>query len=209
MRCKAASKQKLRLTTEVSPYASRAVGLLRGRIVPAPNEGPRNFNLFVKESDGNETIIPGIMFDQAQRMIIENPSLLMGEADVLCYPRTVGKELHIQAFELSPSNGKYHPDQDIFLISGMNLGSRYPGRVKIGIRPNRTKKQQKQQFERFWLHLHGFVEGNHRCFYHLRTLRKGSRLYIVESTPRLPEKTDANHHPSEPSSNGRVLVGAK
>lgn len=187
---------RIRLNADVSPFAARAVGILRGRILPDPAKGARSFNLEITERDGRKNLIPGVMLNSAQRDIIASPLLMVSEVDILCYPRTIGRDLSIQAVAIEKATGRFHPDADFFLISGINLGCRSEGEVKIGVRPNRTKKEQKHHFERFWIRLYGYLKGDLQAFYHLKAVRKGTRLFIVDSNPRLPKQADNREKPS-------------
>ena len=172
---------KFRLITDVNPHASRAVGILRGRLVPDMERQPRGFTLVITEQEGHTTEIPGVMLDGALNRIQEDPRLLGSEIDLICFPRTVKKNLTIQAYDITRAKGRFNPDQDFFVIVGKRINSRRDGVVKLAIRPNRTKKKTSHNFERFWLELYGYLEGDLQGAYIVKVIRRGCRLFVTES----------------------------
>ena len=175
---------KFRLITDVNPHASRAVGILRGRLVPDLERQPRGFTFVITEREGHTTEIPGVMLDGALNRIQEDPRLMGCEVDLICFPRTVKKNLTIQAYDITKAKGRYNPDQDFFVIVGSRINSRREGVVKLAIRPNRTKKKVSHNFEKFWLELYGYLEGDLQCAYIVKAIRRGSRLFVTESKSR-------------------------
>ena len=186
-------KHKFELITDVNPHASRAVGILRGRIVPDLARAPRGFNLVIQEEDERTTSIPGVLLDGALDQIQGDPLLLTATVDVLCYPRTVKKDLTIQVLSIAKSKGRYHPDQDFFIIVGTRINTRKEGMIKLAIRPNRTKKKTSHKFERFWLELYGFLNDDDMGVHIVKAVRKGVRLFITESKSRTTGNLGKNH----------------
>ena len=162
-------------------FCSRAIGILEGMIRLDPINGERSFVLTT--SDGAE--IPGIVHGKAAESILENPMLLAVKTRVLAYPRTEKNKLKLIAVDVEEAGDTTSRQSDFFLIQGFNLGTRTLGMSQIGIRPN---KRSKHQFEKFWITLHGHLKDEMRCVYQLKALRKGRKLFIVESDPILPKK---------------------
>lgn len=169
------------LDTNPPAFASRAVGILEGQIQLDPIRGEKAIVLIT--DDGAE--IPGAVHGQAANAIIENPVLLATRVRVLTYPRTRKNFLEILVVTVEAAGPQPSSDKDIFLIQGLNLGTRSRGKSQIGIRPN---KRTRHRFERFWLTLYGHLNENMRCVYQLKALRKGRKLFIVESVPILPHQ---------------------
>ena len=169
------------IDTNPPPFASRAVGILEGRIRLDPIRGEKAVVLITDD----EAEIPGMVHGQAANAIIENPMLLASRVRVLSYPRTRKNFLEILVVDVEEAGPRPSADKDFFLIQGLNLGSRSRGKAQIGIRPN---KRTRHHFERFWLTLHGHLKENMKCVYQLRALRKGRKLFIVESAPILPQQ---------------------
>ena len=162
-------------------FCSRAIGIMEGMIRLDPISGERSFILVT--SDGAE--IPGIVHGKAAEAIINNPMLLAVRARILAYPRTEKNKLKLIAVDVEEAGDDVSRQSDFFLIQGFNLGSRSEGMSQIGIRPN---KRSKHQFAKFWLTLHGHLTDEMRCVYQLKALRKGRKLFILESDPILPKK---------------------
>jgi hypothetical protein len=163
-------------------FASRAVGILEGQLRLDPVQGERSILLIT--DDGAE--IPGVVHGRAAQRIIEDPSLLGIRVRALVYPRTERNKLKILIVDIEPASiGDRSSQVDLFLIQGFNLGTRNPAMSQIGIRPN---KRSKHQFERFWLSLYGHLKDEQRCVYKIRALRRGRKLFIIESDPILPEQ---------------------
>ena len=160
-------------------FAARAVGILEGRLSLTPSNGERSITL--STPDGGE--IPGVVHGRAADSIIENPLLLAVPVRALVYPRTHKSRLEIIAVDIEEAGTEVSKENDFFLIQGMNIGSRLPDMAQISIRPNRRSKHQ---FKKFWLSLYGHLVENQRCVYKLKALRKGRKLFILESEPILP-----------------------
>ena len=170
------------ITIDTRPpnFCSRAVGILEGMIVLKPVMGLKAFALVT--DDGAE--IPGGVHGRAAEAIFENPLLLTVRTRLLVYPRTTKNILEILAVDIEPAGDEVSKQNDMFLIQGFNVGTRSPGKSQIGIRPN---KRSKHQFKKFWLTLHGHLNDELRCVYQLKALRKGRKLFIVESSPVIPK----------------------
>jgi hypothetical protein len=175
---------QIRVRRDLTPHASRAVGILRGRLLPDLERMPRGFILEITEESGVVNRIPGVMLNQARDQITADPTLIGGMVDILCYPRTVKKDLTIQAVQITPATGRFNPDQDFFWITGTRMKTRAEGMVKLGIRPNRTKKQTSHHFEKFWLELYGHLQDDSEGVFLVKAVRRGNRLFVVESSPR-------------------------
>lgn len=186
-------KHKFNLISDINPHASRAVGILRGKIIPDPTRAPRGFHLSIEEEEGHTTLIPGVLLDRALNEIQSDPMLIAKKVDVLCFPRTVKKDLTIQVLSITESKGRYHPEQDFFIIVGTRIQSRRDGVVKLAIRPNRTKKTTSHNFERFWLELYGYLKGDEMGAYIVKAVRKGCRLFVTESKSRSTGNQSINH----------------
>lgn len=169
------------LDTHPPNFCSRAVGILEGTVVLNPKGGDKAFLLVM--DDGTE--IPGGVHGRAAEAIFENPLLLTMRTRLLVYPRTTKNLLEILAVDIEPAGDKVSKENDMFLVQGFNLGSRNPSRSQIGIRPN---KNSKHQFKSFWVTLHGHLKENLKCVYQLKALRKGRKLFILESHPIVPKK---------------------
>ena len=161
-------------------FCSRAVGILEGKIVLNPSAGQKAFLLVT--DDGAE--IPGGVHGKAAEAIFENPLLLTMRTRLLVYPRTTKNLLEILAVDIEPAGEVVSKQNDMFLIQGFNVGTRNPGKSQIGIRPN---KRSKHQFKKFWITLHGHLTEDLRCVYQLKALRKGRKLFILESSPVVPK----------------------
>ena len=160
-------------------FASRAVGILEGHIKLDPTRGEKAIILVTPD----EAEIPGNVHGQAAEAIIHNPLLLAVPVRVIAYPRTRKNFLEILVVNVEEAGKTPSHEKDFFLIQGWNLGSRVRGMSQIAIRPN---KKTRHHFEKFWLSLHGHLKENMKCVYQLRALRKGRKLFIVESAPILP-----------------------
>ena len=176
---------QLRITHQQNPHASRAIGLLRGRLLPDLERMPRGFILEIKE-ENSETVtrLPGLLLNQARDQVFENPALMGQMVDLLVYPRTIKKDLIVQALQIAPATGRFNPDQDFFYVTGTRMRIRTEGMVKLAIRPNRTKKEIKHSFEPFWIEAYGFLEEDKDGAYLTKMVRRGNRLFVVESKPR-------------------------
>lgn len=170
----------LTINEQPPAFASRAVGILEGRIVLDPINGEKAITLVTP--DGAE--IPGVVHEKAAQAIVENPLLLAVPIRALVYPRTVRNRLKVIVVDLEEAGEDRSKQNDFFLIQGFNIGSRVPEISQLGIRPN---KRSKHQFEKFWLSLYGHLTNNERCVYRVKALRKGRKLFIVESDPILPQ----------------------
>lgn len=196
----------LTLDTKAPPFASRAIGILEGHLRLDPINGEKSIVLIT--DDGAE--IPGIVHGKAADAIINDPTLLAVRVRMLAYPRTEKNRLKLIAVDLEEAGDSVSKQADFFLIQGFNLGSRSKGMSQIGIRPN---KRSKHQFERFWITLHGHLKDEIRCVYQLKALRKGRKLFIMESDPILPERCKSskrnsppNNSPQRPVTRGRVIA---
>lgn len=161
-------------------FASRAVGLIEGRLALHPADGPNAIT--ITTDDG--AVIPGSAQSRPIEMILADPSLLGERVRCLVYPRTEKTLLRVQIVSLELA-AERSPQSDLFLIQGWNLGSRRDNLAQVGIRPNRKSKHQ---FERFWISLHGRLTDNLKCVYQVRAIRKGRRLFIIQSDPQLPRE---------------------
>ncbi len=172
------------LTIDTRPpvFCARAVGILEGQLVLNPAGGEKAFKLVT--DDGAE--VPGIVHGKAAKAIIENPLLLGVRVRLLAYPRTSSNILELIAVDIEAAGDEVSKQKDMFLIQGYNVGTRSPGKSQIGIRPNRNSKHQ---FKKFWLTLHGHLNEDIRCVYQLKALRKGRKLFILESSPIQPKKS--------------------
>ena len=132
--------------------------------------------------DGAE--IPGVVHERSAQAIVENPLLLAVPIRALVYPRTEKSRLKVIIVDLEEAGEDRSKQNDFFLIQGYNIGSRVPDMSQLAIRPN---KRSKHQFEKFWLSLYGHLTNNERCVYRVKALRKGRKLFIVESDPILPQ----------------------
>ncbi len=168
------------INTNPPNFCSRAVGVLEGTIVLNPSGGEKAFVLVT--DDGAE--IPGGVHGKAAEAIFSNPLLLTMKTRLLVYPRTTKNYLEILAVDIEPAGDVSSKQKDMFLIQGFNVGTRAPGKSQIGIRPN---KRSKHQFKKFWITLHGHLNGDLRCVYQLKALRKGRKLFILESNPIVPK----------------------
>ena len=170
------------LTIDEKPpaFASRAVGIIEGRIVLDPINGEKSITIVTP--DGAE--IPGVVHEKAAQAIVGNPLLLAVPIRALVYPRTVKSRLKVIVIELEEAGDDRSRQNDFFLIQGYNIGSRVPEMSQLAIRPN---KRSKHQFEKFWLSLYGHLTNNQRCVYRAKVLRRGRKLFIVESDPILPQ----------------------
>jgi hypothetical protein len=196
---------QLRVSQDLSVHASRAIGVLRGRLLPDLERMPRGFILEITEEHGDKvTRLPGLLQNQARDQIFENPTLMGAMVDVLCYPRTIKKNLTIQAVQIAPAEGRFNPDQDFFYVTGTRMRIRTEGMVKLAIRPNRTKKAIKHSFEPFWIEAYGHLEGDLDAVYLTKMVRRGNRLFVVESKPR-PDTGNKNaRSPGSTSSKPRT-----
>ena len=178
------------IDTHPPAFCSRAVGILEGRLQLNPTEGEKSFVLLT--DDGAS--IPGGVHGRAAEAIISNPMLLATTVRILVYPRTTKNFLEVIAVDIEEVGSTSSKQKDMFLIQGFNLGTRSPGKSQIGIRPN---KRSKHQFEKFWLTLFGHLTQDMRCVYQLKALRKGRKLFILESDPILPKRcsTSERNHP--------------
>lgn len=172
----------MQITTKPPSYAARAVGILEGHLRPVPAQGP--LAVIITTADGTE--IPGVVHKRAKERIVEDPSLMGRKLRFLIYPRTHRNLLEAIVVDLEEIEDESQPsvEADTFLIQGINIGSRLKGQVQIGIRPNRKSPHQ---FERFWLTLYGHLIQDQKCVYRVKAIRRGRRLYIVESDPQLPD----------------------
>ncbi len=186
-------------------FACRAIGILEGRIKLDLATGHKSIILVT--ADGTE--IPGVAQGRAAERILENPSLLFERVRLLVYPRTEKRLLKFITvdLELAPE-GEKSSQADLFLIQGMNI-TQQPSRPQISIRPN---KKSKHTFERFWLNLFGHLNENLNCVYQVRTIRKGRKLFIIQSDPQLPkgciptERTKRRSSASNQSPKRRVIA---
>lgn len=170
----------IKLDTRPPAFASRAIGILEGHITLNPLEGERSFIL----TTADDAEIPGVVHGKAAEAIIADPSLLAKRTRMLVYPRTERNRLKLIAVDLEDAGDVKSSQSDRFLIQGFNIGSRVRGVSQIGIRPN---KRSKHQFEKFWLSLYGHLTDEKRCVYQLKAIRKGRKLFILESDPILPK----------------------
>jgi hypothetical protein len=181
-------------------FASRAIGILEGQLRLDPAQGERSLILIT--DDGAE--IPGVVHGKAAQRIIEDPTLLAVRVRALVYPRTERNKLKIIIVDIEAANLADRSSQvDLFLIQGFNLGTRNPAMSQIGIRAN---KRSKHQFERFWLSLYGHLKSERRCVYKIKALRRGRKLFIIESDPILPDQCSPKRSQPlrvKPSSTGR------
>jgi len=148
---------------------SRALGVVRGVI--RISQFSRDITL--NTPDGN--VLRGTINSVAQSKIIRNPQVLTTEADWLCWIRTESRDLTIQPlkFEINDTPSE---DVDHFIVSGVNLGSRKPGVVCLGIRSDNSN------VKRFWIKCHGNIPDNViGGIYETECVRAGTRLYIIKS----------------------------
>ena len=170
------------LTIDENPpaFASRAVGILEGRIVLNPINGEKS--IVFHTSDGEE--IPGGVQDKAAKAILENPLLLTIPVRALVYPRTRRSRLEAIIVDIEEAGNDVSKQKDFFLVQGFNIGSRASGMSQLAVRPN---KRSKHQFEKFWLSMYGHLREDMKCVYRTKVLRRGRKLFIVESDPILPK----------------------
>jgi hypothetical protein len=163
-------------------FASRAVGIVEGRLALTPANGENTAELHT--DDG--TAIPCFVQTKARQTIMADMTMLTSKVRCLAYPRTRRTLLELAIVDVElVAEGERSPQNDLFLIQGMNIGSRRPGYSQIGIRPN---QKSHHKFERFWLTLKGHLTDNLNVVYQVRAVRKGRRLFIVESDPQLPKQ---------------------
>jgi hypothetical protein len=187
-----AFSDQLRIKHDLNHHASRAIGILRGRFLPDLERMPRGFIVeIIEEQDKSVTRIPGVLLNQARDQFMKNPALMGQMVDLMVYPRTVKKALTIQAVQIAPATGRFNPDQDFFYVTGTRMQIRTEGMVKLAIRPNRSKKQMKHNFEPFWIEAYGHLNGEKEGAYLTKMVRRGNRLFVVESQPRPTGKTNA------------------
>ena len=170
------------INTRPPAFCARAVGILEGHLLLNPAGGEKAFKLI--DDDGTE--IPGIVHERAAKAIVENPMLLAVRVRLLVYPRTSANVLELIAIDIEEAGDEVSKQKDFFLIQGYNVGTRSPGKSQIAIRPNRHAKHQ---FKKFWLTLHGHLNDDLPCVYQLKALRKGRKLFILESSPIQPKNT--------------------
>jgi hypothetical protein len=153
----------------IPPTHSRAIGVVRGII--RISQFSRDITL--NTLDG--TVLTGKIQSSTQNKILRNPQVLTTVADWQCWIRTDSRDITIipLKFEICDNPS---PDVDRFIISGVNLGSRKPGVVCLGINsPNEAVK-------RFWIKSHGTIPENIiGGIYETECVRKNTRLYIVRS----------------------------
>lgn len=162
-------------------FASRAIGILEGKITLDLQNGCKS--IVLTTDDGAE--IPGVAQGRAAERIIEDPSLLFQRVRLLVYPRTERSLLKFITVdvELAPE-GEKSKQSDVFLIQGFNIGKRSNSRAQIAIRPN---KRSKHTFEKFWINLQGHLTEDLPCVYQVKAIRKGRKLFIIQSEPQLPK----------------------
>lgn len=161
-------------------FVARAVGVLTGTLRPSP-DGSSGILITRDQIE-----IPITIHERALAKLIADPTLFTEEVDCLVWPRTNAMELRAIVINLETA-AKNNPDRDHFLIQGISLRSRQFTRTsKIGIKPNTSDRKNTSRFERFWISLHGYLaEGLLNTVYQVKALRKGSRLFIVESCPHI------------------------
>jgi hypothetical protein len=164
-------------------FVAKAVGVLTGQLIPKPDG--RTATILCVDS-GTQVMIPATLHDRAIEQLMADPSLFGKKLDLLVWPRTCPHDLEVIVITLEaavPNN----PDRDHFLIQGMALRMKPNSKmVKIGIRNNSSDRNNTSRFERFWLSLHGHLRGNHvNTIYQVKAVRKGSRLFIIDSSPHI------------------------
>lgn len=170
------------LTINENPpaFASRAVGILEGRIGLNPINGVKSILFYTP--DGAE--IPAGVQDKAAKAIIENPLVLTVPVRALVYPRTRQSRLEVIVIDIEEAGDEVSEQKDLFLIQGFNIGSKARGISQLAIRAN---KRSKHQFEKFWLSMYGHLREDMKCVYRTKVLRKGRKLFIIKSDPILPK----------------------
>ena len=171
------------LTIDEKPpgFASRAIGILEGKISLDLQNGDKA--IILTTDDGAE--VPGVAQGRAAERIIEDPTLLFQRVRLLVYPRTERSLLKFITvdLELAPE-GEKSKQADLFLIQGFNIGKKGKSKSQIAIRPNRRSKHV---FEKFWLNLTGHLTEDLACVYQVKAIRKGRKLFIIQSDPQLPK----------------------
>lgn len=182
-------------------FASRAVGIVEGRLVLTPVNGENTAELHT--DDG--TVIPCFVQTKARQTIIGDMTMLSSKVRCLAYPRTRRTLLELAIVDLElVTDGQVSPQNNVFLIQGMNIGSRRAGYSQIGIRPN---QKSHHKFERFWLTLKGHLTDNLNVVYQVKAVRRGRRLFIIESDPQLPKQcSPKRNHPSAPLAKSRRII---
>jgi hypothetical protein len=183
-------------------FVSRAVGVVAGRLRPDPVNGVQA--VILTTEDGTE--IPGVIQKQAAKKIMDNPALMVETLECLAYPRTERRLLKLIIVDLEPTElSTWNKDRDIFLIQGMNIGSRLNNVVQLAIRPNRNSTNQ---FERFWICLNGHLTDDQRVVYKVKALRKGRKLFIVESAPQVQKRCSPHRKQkdSPPRERARTII---
>ena len=147
----------------------RAIGVVRGTM---------RISQFSRDVALNTTdgfVLRGKISTATQNKILRNLEVLTVVADWQCWIRTVSRDISLipLKFEITDTPS---PDVDRFIICGVNLGTRKPGVVCLGINsPNEAVK-------RFWVKSHGTVQDNIiGGIYETECVRKNTRLYIVRS----------------------------
>lgn len=169
----------LTINTKPPAFVSRAIGILEGRLTLDPARTEKAVTLTTRDG----AVIPGGVHGKAMNAIIENPMLLAVDVRVLVYPRTVKSKLEIIVVDIEEKGDETSELNDLFLIQGMNRGSKFRHLSRVGIRSNRGSKHT---IEKFWLSLFGKLTNNERCVYSIKALRKGRKLFILKSEPILP-----------------------
>ena len=163
-------------------FVARAVGVLTGTIRPSADG--RSGTLITRD----QIEIPITIHDRAISTLMADPTLFTKELDCLVWPRTSSMELRAIVIAIEAA-AKNNPDRDQFVIQGISLRSRQLTRTsKIGIRPNTSDRSNTSRFERFWINLHGYLtDGILNTIYQIKAVRKGSRLFIIESAPHIKQ----------------------
>lgn len=163
-------------------FVAKAVGVLTGKLVPSPNG--RTGTIVTRDN----IHIPASLHDRAISLLRDDPTLFTAELDLLVWPRTCPYDVEVIVVTLAKSEVN-NPDRDHFLIQGISLRNRPNSKIsKIGIRNNTSDRNNTSNFSRFWLNLHGHLrEQMVNTVYQVKAVRKGQRLFIIESNPHIKQ----------------------